>query len=46
MKVSQTIENWASNRGEYYYRMLEVCDKVGFDLDDFLYEIWKDTFND
>jgi len=46
MKVSQTIEKWASGRDDYYYRMLEVCDTEGFDLDDFLFLIWKETWND
>jgi hypothetical protein len=43
MKVSQTIENWASGRGEYWDRVFEVCD---FDLDDFLFLIWKETWNE
>jgi len=24
-------------------RLLDVCDKEGFDLDDFMFEIWKET---
>jgi hypothetical protein len=45
MRVSQTIENWAGGRGQYWYRMFEVCDAEGFDLEDFLHDIWKVTWN-
>lgn len=48
MRVSETVNCLANNLYKVgtYLRMLDVCDKEGFDLDDFLFEIWKETRND
>jgi len=45
---SKTLCNLANEGlgGKEYQNLLEKCDAQGFDLDDFLFEIWKDTLND
>jgi hypothetical protein len=40
-----TLAESGTNPGEWY-SLYEACDKEGFDLDDFLFQIWKDTLND
>jgi hypothetical protein len=51
MIVSETLQSLVDYYGRdiiasQFDRMYEVCLEQGFDLDDFLFEIWKDTFND
>lgn len=45
MTVSDTLTIYAGGYdwGNAYIRMLDVCHDQGFDLDDFLFEIWKET---
>ena len=52
MIVSRTLRDLCNYYGvdltnnDCYARMREVCDNNNFDLDDFLFEIWKETLND
>jgi hypothetical protein len=48
MTVSLTLRylaEWGMSGAPWLY-FLEVCDKQGFDLDDFMFEIWKATLHD
>lgn len=49
MSLSQTLADWTKSGylpSEPLERMRDVCALEGFDLDDFLFQIWKDTLND
>jgi len=45
MRVSHTLETFSFSQPGMaaWLRLLDVCDKEGFDLDDFMFEIWKET---
>jgi hypothetical protein len=48
MIVSPTLAHIALHGigNEWFVTLLEKCDEQGFDLDDFMFEIWKDTLDD
>ena len=45
MRVSPTLAHIALHGigNEWFVTLLEKCDEQGFDLDDFMFEIWRDT---
>jgi hypothetical protein len=46
MTVSETLQRIADSENEIedWNTLLEACDKEGFDLNQFLFEIWKETY--
>jgi hypothetical protein len=49
MRVSTTLDMISTHGmgGASFQSFLNTCyDDLGFDLDDFMFEIWKDTLND
>ncbi len=46
MRVSPTLTHIALHGigNEWFVTLLEKCDEQGFDLDDFMFEIWKENF--
>ena len=51
MTVSETLNDIVDGKQTREYssamlRMLEISRTLGYDLDDFLFEIWKETLND